>query len=340
MAEVEGRQAGGLASVEALPEVSTAGGDHAGMRPAVQGFTVYDAMLLGMVVTWAANPAALKWGLQFMEPLAFNALRFLLATLVPVGIVLARREGFGLHRGDGPKLLLLGLVGHGFYQAVFILAVNLTLAGNVALILSINPAFVAVFSALFGFERIRAYAWSGVVLTLAGVGLVVLGSGKPFEFGSQLLGDVLMVVVTMTWALYTVFSQRLLRRYAPVQLNALTMPVGSVALLIVAGPSLASTAPTLPGLPPLFWVVLAGSGLLAVSASYIIWYKGLQKLGATRTAVYSNLVPVLAAVISFFVLGEPLGWQFWTGMALVLAGVSLTRFGGRLALFQSKESVR
>jgi drug/metabolite transporter (DMT)-like permease len=169
---------------------------------------------------------------------------------------------------------------------------------------------------------------------------VVLGSGKPFEFGSQLLGDVLMVVVTMTWALYTVFSQRLLRRYPPVKLNALTMPIGTAALLIVAGPSLAATAPTLPGLPPLFWVVLAGSGLLAVSASYIIWYKGLQKLGATRTAVYSNLVPVLAAIISFLVLGEPLGWQFWTGMALVLAGVSLTRFGGRLALFQSKDSVR
>ncbi len=132
------------------------------------------------------------------------------------------------------------------------------------------------------------------------------------------------------WALYTVFSGRLLTRYSPIKLNALTMPVGSIFLLLVATPALVKTAPTLPSLPPLFWLAVAASGLLAVSASYIIWYNGLQKLGATRTSVYSNLVPVLAAMISFFLLGEPLGWQFWVGMVLVLAGVSLTRFGGKL----------
>jgi drug/metabolite transporter (DMT)-like permease len=325
--EVKEQELSATIPVEAPSHVtgSTASED----RPAAQGFTIYDAMLLGVVLSWAANPAALKWALKFMDPLAFNALRFLLATLVPVGIVLARREGFGWHKGDGPKLLALGLLGHGFYQATFIIALNLTLAGNVALILSVNPAFVALFSALFGFERIRGYTWVGVALTLAGVGLVVLGSGERLEFGSQLLGDLLMVIVTMTWALYTVFSQTLLKRYSSVKLNALTMPIGSLVLLLLASPSLVTAAPNVPTLPPLFWVIMAASGLLAVSAAYIIWGKGLQVLGATRTAVYSNLVPVLAAIISFFALGEALGWQFWTGMALVLAGVSLTRFGGR-----------
>jgi drug/metabolite transporter (DMT)-like permease len=297
-----------------------------------QGFTIYDAMLLGVVLTWAVNPAALKWALQYMDPLAFNALRFLIATMLPVGLVLARREGFRWQEGDGPKFLLFGLLGHGFYQATFIVALNLTLAGNAALILSVSPAFVALFSALFGFERIRGYTWVGVALTLAGVGLVIFGSDKPLELGSQqLLGDLLILVVTMVWALYTVFSQTLLKRYSSEKLNALTMPIGSLVLLVLAAPALAQAAPTLPDLPPLFWIVMAVSGLLAVSAAYIIWGKGLQKLGATRTAIYTNLVPVLAAIISFFVLGEPLGWQFWTGMVLVLAGVSLTRFGGRLA---------
>ena len=76
--------------------------------------------------------------------------------------------------------------------------------------------------------------------------------------------------------------------------------------------------------------LLVASGLLAVSMAYIAWNKGIQKLGATRTAVYTNLVPVLASIIAYLFLGEQLGWQFWVGMALVLAGVSLTRFGGRL----------
>lgn len=295
------------------------------------GFTVYDAALLIMVVTWAANPAALKWALEYMDPLAFNALRFLLATAPLVGLALVGRERLGWQRGDGWKLLFLGVIGHGVYQAVFIVGLSHTLAGNVALILSVNPAFVAVFSAMFGYERIRPYQWAGIGLTLGGVALVVLGTGNPLEFGSRLLGDVLIVGITIMWALFTVMSGPMLKRYSAVKLNALTMPVGTAVLLLIAGPSLAAAAPTFPEVPPLVWLVLALSALLALSLSYIVWYRGLQVLGATRTAVYANLVPVLAALIAFFVAREPLGWTFWTGMAIVLAGVSLTRFGDRLA---------
>jgi drug/metabolite transporter (DMT)-like permease len=317
----------------AIPPVGSRSTTLEGKRtgPDTQSFGIYDAMLVGVVIVWAANPAAIKWALQYMDPLVFNSLRFLLASLLPVAIVLARREGFRWRKGDGLKLFALGLLGHGLYQTVFIIAIDLTLAGNAALILSVNPVFIALFSTLLGYERIRGYAWAGLALTLAGVGLVLLGSGQEFDLGSRFLGDVLMVAVTMVWALYTVFSQRLVQRYSPVKLNALTMPIGAAALLLVAAPSLVAAAPTMPSIPSLVWVVLALSGLLAVSAAYIIWNKGLQVLGATRTAVYSNLVPVLAAVISFFLLAEPLGWQFWAGMVLVLAGVSLTRFGGRLA---------
>jgi drug/metabolite transporter (DMT)-like permease len=108
------------------------------------------------------------------------------------------------------------------------------------------------------------------------------------------------------------------------------MPTGALFLLIVATPRLIETAPQWTTAPPMAWLILALSGIFAVSVSYIIWYKGIQVLGATRTAVYANLVPVIAAAISYFFLQEPLGWAFWAGMVLVLAGVSLTRFGGRI----------
>lgn len=295
-----------------------------------QGLTVYDGLLLGMVTVWAANPAAIKWALGYMDPLVFNAFRFLLAAMVPVVVLLLSKEKLSWHRGDGWKLLGLGLVGHGLYQTLFILGVDNTLAGNTALILSINPAFVAVFGSFFGYERVRAYAWAGIGLSLVGAGLVISGSDKPLEFGPRLVGDLLILVVTAMWGLYTVLSQGFLRRYSAVKLNALIMPVGAAMLLIVASPSIVSTAPEWTAAPAGAWLVLAASGVFAVSLSYIIWYKGIQKLGAARTAVYANLVPVLAATISFFVLKERLGWQFWAGMVLVLSGVSLARFGGRL----------
>jgi drug/metabolite transporter (DMT)-like permease len=282
-----------------------------------------------MVTLWAGNPAAIKWALHFMDPLVFNAFRFLLAALVPVIVLLLSKEKLTWHKGDGWKLLALGLVGHGLYQTLFIIGVDNTLAGNTALILSTSPAFVAIFSALLGYERARNYAWAGIGLSLLGAILVITGSDKPLEFGPQLFGDLLILAVTAIWGLYTTLSQGFLKRYSAVKLNALIMPVGAVLLLIVASPRIVDTVPQWTAAPVGAWLVLAASGIFAVSLSYIIWYKGIQKLGASRTSVYSNLVPVLAAMISFFILKESLGWQFWVGMVLVLCGVSLARFGGR-----------
>lgn len=283
-----------------------------------------------MVTLWAGNPAAIKWALQYMDPLVFNAFRFLLAACVPIVILLLGKESLKWERGDGWKLFALGLVGHGLYQTLFIIGVDNTLAGNTALILSTSPAFVAIFSALLGYERARSYAWVGIGLSLLGATLVIAGSDKPLEFGPQLVGDLLILVVTAIWGLYTTLSQGFLKRYSAVKLNALTMPVGAVTLLLVASPRIVGSSQQWQGAPAGAWLVLAASGIFAVSISYIIWYKGIQKLGASRTAVYSNLVPVLAAMISFFILKESLGWQFWAGMVFVLCGVSLARFGGRI----------
>lgn len=297
---------------------------------AVHGLTVYDALLLSMICVWAANPAALKWVLQYMDPLVLNSLRFALATAVPVGLLALSKESFRWRKGDGWKVFGLGIVGHGLYQLCFIVAVSNTLAGNVALIISTSPAFIAIFGALLGYERVRSYTWIGVALSLSGVALVILGSGEKIEFGSRLIGDLLAVATTMMWGLYSVLSQPLLTRYSSVKLNALTMPWGAGFLLLVGAPAIAKTAPGWGSVPPVAWAIVVASGLLAVSFSYIVWYKGIQKLGATRASAYANLVPVMAAFIAYFALGEPLTGQFWAGMALVLLGVSLARFGGRL----------
>lgn len=287
-------------------------------------------MLLAIMATWAGNPAAIKWALIFMDPLVFNAFRFLLAALVPVVIVLASRETLRWHKGDGWKLVGLGVLAHGAYQTIFILGLDNTLAGNAALILSTSPAFVAAFSAMLGFEQVRTYAWVGIGISLLGALCVITGTDKPLEFGRQLTGDLLIVAATAFWGLSTVLQQRLLKRYSASKLNALVMPVGALMILAVATPRIASTTPQWTAAPALAWLILVVSGIFAVSLAYIIWAKGIQKLGASRTAIYSNLVPVMAAFISFFVLKEPLGWQFWVGMVLVLAGVTLARFGGLL----------
>ena len=75
------------------------------------------------------------------------------------------------------------------------------------------------------------------------------------------------------------------------------------------------------------WVSLVLSALLALNVAYLIWYTGVQKIGAARTSMYSNLVPIVAMTVAAVWLGEPLGAAKIFGATAVLSGVLLTRLG-------------
>jgi len=72
-------------------------------------------------------------------------------------------------------------------------------------------------------------------------------------------------------------------------------------------------------------MALVYSAVLSICVAYVIWYVGIRELGSARTAVYSNLMPVVAMVTAVIWLGEPVGVGKVAGAALVLAGVALTR---------------
>ena len=75
------------------------------------------------------------------------------------------------------------------------------------------------------------------------------------------------------------------------------------------------------------WVSLVLSALLALNVAYLVWYTGVQKIGAARTSMYSNLVPIVAMSFAAFWLGEPLTRDKFLGAGAVLTGVLLTRLG-------------
>ena len=87
---------------------------------AQSGFGSTDLLLLWMTVIWGSNFTAIKYSLEDLLPLSFNALRFTLASAVLLVIVLRSRGGFKISPGDGKKLFALGLLGNTFYQTLFI----------------------------------------------------------------------------------------------------------------------------------------------------------------------------------------------------------------------------
>jgi len=296
-------------------------------RPA---FGATDLSLLLMALIWGVNYTSVKYGTGLMAPLAFNGVRVALAAVSLVVVAQLARAWFGIERDGWPArrdaiaLFLLGTLGNGVYQILFVEGIARTRAGDAALLISASPAFIAIIGRLRGTERVARRGVVGIALSILGMGLVVAGTADTgASRNATLLGDSLLLISSLCWSVYTVYLQPYTHRIGGIHLSALTMIGGMVPLLIVAAPSMVAT--NWGALPMLAWGSVAYSGLFALVIAYLFWYHGVRVLGPTRTAMYSNLQPVFALAVAWLVLGEGItGWEI-AGAVSIITGLLLTR---------------
>ena len=279
-----------------------------------------------LVLIWGVNFSVVKWALGQFDPLAFNGIRFTIGAAVLVPFVLRGRGLARFERRDWLPLLGLGVLGNTVYQVLFVVGIDLTLAGNAALMLAMAPAFVTLLSAALRHEQVRTEGWIGVLLSIGGIVLVLTGAAD-VRFGRETVaGDLLMLGAAAAWAVYTVGASPLVRRHGALPVTGVTMWIGAVFLLLISTPSL--LAQDWARTTPIGWVALVVSGALAVGLSYVIWYHGVEHLGSARTAVFSNTVPIVALATAWIALGETPGAQQLAGAGLIVGGVLLTRLRG------------
>ena len=282
-----------------------------------------EAGLILLAVIWGVNFPLIKIALEVVPPLAFNALRFPMAAVALLLLLRSLGIRSKMERSDVLSILALGVLGHVGYQLLFILGVARTTAGNASLLLATSPAWTVMLSAMTGSERIPRPVWGGVVATLVGMGLVVAG-GAGLEFQrSTLDGDLLMMLAAIAWASYTVGSRPLVQKYGAMPVTGWTLWIGTVGVLALGLPSLRGVE--VGAIEPGIWAIVAYSGVLSISVAYALWNRGVRRLGNSRTAVYANLVPVVALLTGWVALGErPTPLQL-AGAVVILGGLRLTR---------------
>jgi drug/metabolite transporter (DMT)-like permease len=295
-------------------------------RERARAWTSTDLVMLSVVLIWGINFSVIKLSLRSLSPLAFNSLRFTLATIILLTILRLRGETFRLTRRDLLPVIFLGLVGHTLYQLLFINGLAHTTAANSALLMATAPIFVAIYGQVLRIERASIWTWAGIILSFIGIVLLIGGSGASLRLGAEtIVGDLMVLAAAMLWAAYTTGSKPLLARYSPLKLTALTMVAGTIPLVVVSIPPLRSQdwgAVTAGA-----WMGWLYSSLFAVVVAYLGWYTSVARVGTTRTAIYSNLTPVVAIVVAWVALGDQLSLLQLLGAAIVLAGLVLTRRG-------------
>jgi drug/metabolite transporter (DMT)-like permease len=288
----------------------------------VPGWGWTETALSVMVLVWGVNFAVVKQALDTFQPLAFNALRFVIASLLVFAVLRARGETGLPERRDVPRIIFLGLLGNVVYQMCFILGLDRTRAGHAAVILALTPVLTAFLSMLTGHERPGARTWLGASLSIAGIGLVS-GAGIRLEGREALVGDAILVTACVAWATYTVGSRPIVRRYGAVRTTAWTLWTGAVGLLALGTPALLRQ--DWAALDARAWGGLAFSATFAIGLAYLIWYRGVERIGNTRTAIFSNLTPVVALAAGAMLLRELPTPAALLGAALTIGGVMVVR---------------
>ena len=295
-------------------------------------FTRVDLVLLCMVLFWGANISIVKVALRHFDPVAFNGLRFSMAS---VTMMLLYRRVFRdkMEKKELLSMLLLGVLGNTIYQFLFIYGVNFTYVAHAAILLGTAPIFTASISSLFGLENVRKRLWLGILLSFAGVVLIVYGR-KDFRgsFLSANIGDIFIVLASLVWSIYTTFSKKVITEYSPQHYIVYTVLFGTLFLVPISIPGLLRQDWRI--LNVLDWTALVYSAMLALVFGYSAWYYGVQKLGSTRTSVYSNLTPVAGLTIGMIFLGERLSLLQWLGAGIIFFGLILNRFTHLTAMEQ------
>lgn len=216
-------------------------------------------------------------------------------------------------RRDAFRLAAFGVLAVGLFYLALAVAIE---QGGVSLawiLLYTAPAWVAIGAASVLGERVDAFRWILVAVTVAGVSLVAMGGGRGVTVSLEALAWGLTAGIT--YALWYLAGKRLLATYSPVTISAWTLVAGGVVLL----PFLSFTAYPLEA-----WFLLGGLGVVATYLPALAYYTGLATVDASRAAIVATIEPVVALGIGVAIQGERLSPLAVVGAVAVLAAAAVS----------------
>ncbi len=290
-----------------------------------------DAQTLAFLVLppllWAGNAIVGRFAAGLIAPMALNATRWVLAGLLLAPFVWRDlRPHADVLRREWLLTAGLGICGIGTYNALQYLALTTSTPNNVTLIAASTPIFALALGAMFFGERLDGRRMLGAVSSIVGV-VIVLTHG---EFARLLTlafvpGDLFMLVAAALWSVYT----WVLRVRRP-PLPAMVLLFAQIVLGSIFCIACALVEGLLIGTPshfdaPRVWWILAYVAVLPSLAGYLMWDRGVARVGAALPIFFANLTPVFAAVLSALLLAErPQGYHV-VGLILILLGIVLAR---------------
>jgi len=217
--------------------------------------------------------------------------------------------------------LLLGITGIFAYNLFFLGALSMLPASRTSLIIALNPIVtIAIDARLTPGEKLGARRWCGVLLALIGVWIVISRGDLLATAGSPIgLGELLMFGGVCAWAAYTLIGRRVLAGLTPLAATTWASLWGTLLLIFASLPDWREVQAA--EFTPAILGSLLYLGVLGTAIAFVWYYRAVKVLGAARTVIFNNLVPLFGATFGVLLLDEPLLPSLIIGGAIAIVGV-------------------
>ncbi len=270
---------------------------------------------------FGASVVATRVAVQEIPPLNLAVLRFGQGGLILfLCLFIGARHLLKVKQHDLPFLVLLGVILFTIFPVTFNISLRLTEASRGALMLATMPIWSAWIARVARKERLILRQIVGILLTFAGVGIVLVERGLKWQGTLVALGgDGLMLLTALCGAIYGVLAQRMLSRYSALTVTMYAMMFGTFLLFPAA---------LVEGVPQAFAridgkvaILIIFLGVFGGALGYFFWTFALTRLTPTQVAVYVNVNPMVAIILGAALLAEKLTGVFVVGFVAVVVGV-------------------
>ncbi len=292
----------------------------------------YYGLLLFTSLLWGGNFVAGKFLVNHASPLLLTELRWLIAVLCLIPLVLYFDRSLRFPKEALFPLILMGLTGVVLFNALMFIALMYTTADNVGLLSTLNPISIAIASYFFFREKLTASQFFAMTVSFVGI-LTVISHGEiqriiNFHFN---IGDLFMLGAVAIWGLYSVIAKKAMKYVSPYKATLWSGIFGVIMIIPFVSRDYTIVSPT-----PSFWIALVYSAIGATVLAMIFWNIGVQKVGGTRSGMFLNFNPIFTAILAFIFLDEKLTLSQFIGSIIVIFGVYLFTVRKEISIKLSK----
>ncbi len=276
--------------------------------------------LFAINVFWGASFVANVIALKSVGPIEIASLRFFIAAplLLAVTCLWKGKEIFRFNPKDLGTLVAMALTGVTFQYVLQVSAQEYTTATNASLLINTSVFFIIFLSVVFLKERLTSWRVIGSVVGFIGVALLVSKGSLSFDLGGHALGDVMIIACALLWSIYSIYGKRIASKYHPLTVLSYVFLIGAVGLVpfYFLTPHVAVTSIPLDAAASVVFLALFCS-----IVAYLVYNVALEKMDASKVALYIYFVPLSTIALAWLILGETMTPAAIGGGLMVLLGM-------------------